>query len=500
MRVLAFFLLAIGILVPDPAAALESRRLSAEQFTEDLTLLRAAIEEVHPGYGRHTAAAITSAQLDALERRGADGLDAAAFYLEISRILADLRCDHTLAELPEWIERARTVEATHLPFSTAIVEGRLLVDRVHVSAHGLQRGDEIVAINAVPTTRILDEVAALVPVDGFTDATKSEVMTYSTEFLGGAIDHFLGFLHGWSDRFELVFRRGCAPLERIEVAAIDYPTWQENANPGVARFGDDFGSSVEFEVLGSTALLSIGTFVNYRNGVDVEDVLEPHFQRLRREGVERLVIDLRRCGGGSAEVPFTLLRYLLDRPFVQQARPNEVRAFRFGALRPHLSTWDERALDPPAELFVDRGDGWFVTRGSEINGGLQAAEPFDASRRFDGELVVLCGPANASGATNFMAMLTTHRDVTFVGQPTGGNVEGPTAGLLYFLTLPNSGARIRIPWFRQFNAVDVPRPGRAIEPDVWIEPTLEDWREGRDPVLDWIRSNSEMKRAPGSRD
>lgn len=490
MRAVITILALAGVLVWSPAHALEARRLTATDFAEDLALLRAAIEQVHPGFGRYTAAALTSAQLDALAQRGADGIDASEFFLEVSRILADLRCDHTLAELPQWIERARIDTATHLPFSTAIVEGRLLVDRVHASAPGLERGDEILTIDTIPTARILDEVAALVPVDGFTDATKPAVMTYDTEFLGGAIDHFFGFLYGWSDRFEIEFRRGVRPRSRTTVAAIDYPTWQENANPGVERFGTNFDSSVELEILGSTAILSIGTFVNYRNNTDVEAVLDPCFERLRSEGIDRLVIDLRSCGGGSADVPLTLLRYLLARPFVQQARPNEVRAFRYGALRPHLTTWDERALDPPAELFEDRGDGWFVTRGSEINGGLESVAPFDAARRFDGELVVLCGPANASGATNFMALLAIHRDVTFVGQPTGGSVEGPTAGLVYFLTLPNSGIRVRIPWFRQFNAVDVLRPGRAIVPDVWIEPTLEEWQNGGDLVLDWVRSEA----------
>lgn len=94
------------------AAEPPADELMPEQFAEDLALLRSAIQDVHPGYGRFTAAELTDQQLDALARRGRAGITDLQFYLEVSRILGDLRCDHTLAEVPESFETWRTENQT----------------------------------------------------------------------------------------------------------------------------------------------------------------------------------------------------------------------------------------------------------------------------------------------------------------------------------------------------------------------------------------------------
>ena len=33
----------------------------------------------------------------------------------------------------------------------------------------------------------------------------------------------------------------------------------------------------------------------------------------------------------------------------------------------------------------------------------------------------------------------------FVGEPTGGNPGGATAGIIFFVKLPNSGIKVRVP-------------------------------------------------------
>jgi len=399
---------------------------SPAEFARDVALLRIAIQDLHPGYGRYTSREITDLQLDALEARSEEGMSDLEFYLEVSRILGDLRCDHTLAEVPDAFEQWRSTAKTYLPFRSKIFGRQVFVDATGVEE--LARGDEILAINGVPVGRVLFDVEPLIAVDGYTDTVKPPLMEFGTEFMGGAIDHFFGFLYGWTDTFDLVVRRG-DDERTTTVAAVDYPIWQQIASPGQKRYSQNFDTSVSSEVIGDTGVLRIGTFVNYRNDADVVEVLDPHFTAFREAGVARVVLDLRACGGGSSGVPFTLLKYLV-------------------------------------------------------------AEPFGPAERWDGELIVLCGPANASGATNFLARLGENRDVTFVGRPTGGSLEGPTAGLIFFVTLPHSGVTVRLPWFRQFNAVTVTVPGRAIAPDVWIEETYEDWIDGLDPVMEWVRASN----------
>ena len=48
-----------------------------------------------------------------------------------------------------------------------------------------------------------------------------------------------------------------------------------------------------------------------------------------------------------------------------------------------------------------------------------------------------------------LARLKASERVTLVGEPTGGSAAGPTAGILFFLTLPNSGLTVNVPALRE---------------------------------------------------
>ena len=80
--------------------------------------------------------------------------------------------------------------------------------------------------------------------------------------------------------------------------------------------------------------------------------------------------------------------------------------------------------------------------------------------------------------------LKAQRRARIVGSPTGGNVAGSTAGVLFFLKLPESGLVLRLPAQRMmtdYNGEDV---GRGVRPDVEVTATVADLRAGRDPVLE----------------
>ena len=77
---------------------------------------------------------------------------------------------------------------------------------------------------------------------------------------------------------------------------------------------------------------------------------------------------------------------------------------------------------------------------------------------------------------------------------TGGSAEGPTAGVIFFLKLPNSRIVVRVPALRSWVNVDNPEPGMGVMPDIVVRPTAEDWLAGRDVVLERARRDQ----APGN--
>jgi C-terminal processing protease CtpA/Prc len=103
---------------------------------------------------------------------------------------------------------------------------------------------------------------------------------------------------------------------------------------------------------------------------------------------------------------------------------------------------------------------------------------------FEGELILLTSTNNGSGSANLIALLDGIGRATLVGEKTGGSAEGVTAGVLFTLTLPESGVRARVPFFRYRNNVPSFEPGLGVSPDILAPLTVDALLDGRDPAFD----------------
>lgn len=138
--------------------------------------------------------------------------------------------------------------------------------------------------------------------------------------------------------------------------------------------------------------------------------------RIRRGGIERVVIDLRQNGGGNNTTYWPLVQAIQELP-------------------PKLRK----------------------------------------------SVYVLIGRATFSAAANLAADLDRLTEATFVGEPTGGFVRG--WGDTTPLVLPATGLQLHVS-FRYWDFGQGPGDDRlAVEPDISIELTAEDFFAGRDPVL-----------------
>ncbi|MEL6329161.1 MAG: S41 family peptidase [Planctomycetota bacterium] len=467
----------------EAAAPYEARRISPESAVRDVEILARVLSDVHPGYDRYTSREAMDAMLDALRDRVAEGgISDEELYREVSLILARIRCDHTKAELPDAIEAHRKSVPSYLPFAFRVLEGRMIVDAAAAAEGvGLRRGDEVLSINGRSVPDLIAGVEPYLAVDGWTDNAKRAELEYSTELLGGAIENFWPMLYGWPEGWTVKARSENGTDRSLELPML---TWEENRallerGPGSDDY--NFDTSVRHEMLDeTTAYLRIGTFVNYRRNANVGELFEPIFAGFAEAGAERLIVDLRDCGGGSDGPPNFLFSYLIDRPFrLSAARPWVRNASYPEDLSSLLGTWDRSVFDRPASFYRDLGNGFYEVG----SGGVARARP--RPDRFEGDVIVLVGPQNASGATHLLARLKTARpDVVFVGEPTGGSAEGCTAGIMFFVELPASGVVARVPLYRQFINASGFAPGRGVEPDVYATQTVEGFRAGRDDVLE----------------
>ncbi len=473
--VLASLLIA-SLVFADPYQA---RTLEPAAALSDSELLIRTLRAHHPGYLRYRTNE-KALQAEAALRTVAEAdIDDASYFIEVCRYLAEVRCEHTEAELPEPLAEWRSRNPTMLPLRFEWVESRAIVTAS--ASEQVRVGDELLSVNGI---MMLDLYRALVPllsVDGFTDHTKRTLYGGRDDIGLTVFDVFFPLLFGFGESFaaEVVRRDGARVA--VEIAAITEVDAQRLQ--GLEKTYRDFSDedNVVWKILDKgTAYLSVETFVNYRRPVEPDSIYGPAFAAINASGADRLIVDLRRCGGGSDDAAHRLLAHLISEP-IEIGGPVRVKNYAFDDdIRPHLSTWNEQIFNLPAALFEPDGDLYLAD--PAVAGGRKTIQPAPAAWR--GDLVVLAGHSNASGATNLLAQLREQRELLVVGEPTGGSAEGCTAGQIVFLTLPNSKITVRVPLLYARNNTTDFEPGMGVTPDVLIEPTVEALRNGQDVTLE----------------
>jgi Peptidase family S41 len=457
--------------------------LRPEQARADAKLMRRALEEAHPGLLRYQSQAQLDAAFARLDGALAQPVKAITFYGHISALLASIRCDHTKAEYSAAITRWRRETPTHLPLRFKLFEGRMFVHASDPDQAALVRGTEVLSINRRSVAELLQRLAPLVSIDGFTDASRPSKLEADADLMGSGFDQFHPAVYGFSNEWRLQVRNATGGASReVALRPITFDAWTRLPWPAVP-YRSEFYNSVTFRTLpGKAALLRVDTFVNYRNPVDPMLYYGAYFKALREAQVEHLVIDLRHNGGGSSDATVALAAHLLAAPFVWN-KPVVSKALRFGDWTSQVQTWGDpkELFEPDTRLYRERADGMFE-RITDASTELQ--NPIDVSpHAFRGRVSVLTGPVNGSGATMLIAKLKDSGRVTLVGEATGGSAEGPTAGFLFFLKLPESGLVVRVANLWNRMAIERFTPGMGVAPDIVVPATLDDWLAGNDRAL-----------------
>lgn len=474
---------------PAIAADMPNPMLTPAQVSSDVALMRRALETIHPGLYRYVPKAEVDASFARLEAQAKHPTATLTLHREIARLVASIHCDHSKPELPDAIETWRKANASHLPFRFRLIEGRMIV-----ASGALPKGAEITAINGRPVPQILSAVAPLVAYDGDTDQAITAKISDDSDLYGSDLEEYWPGLFGSTERWDIGWKTpGEAAMQTRQLAPISFDQWTQLATPD-APFRSEFYNGITWRMAGRVARLRIDTFVNYRNPVAATPFLGGFFKAMKDAGTDHLILDLRANGGGSEDVSIALARHLFDAPFTW-SKPVRYKAIRVGDLQRHISSWGDTAalFNPPESAFTRTADGWFDriptgTDEADDDDSTIEHQPVPAGQRFTGRLTVLTGLRNGSGATRTVAWLKERRGATLVGEEGGGSAEGPTAGNIFLLTLPESGIKVRVPnaWNRTNIKSFTPRRGVAV--DALVVPTVADFQAGRDRAVEVART------------
>jgi C-terminal processing protease CtpA/Prc len=103
---------------------------------------------------------------------------------------------------------------------------------------------------------------------------------------------------------------------------------------------------------------------------------------------------------------------------------------------------------------------------------------------FNGKLYVLINGGSGSMAAVVSSFLKGNGRGTFIGEESGGAMEGATARYGATLVLPNSKIRVHLGLVKTTRAVPFIK-GRGVEPDYEVQPKIADLLKGNDRELNF---------------
>jgi len=446
---------------------------------EDFLLLRSMVLDVHPGTYRYNDSISIYSELNQLESTFQNTITHQEAYLAISKLLAQLQCDHTFAS---FFNQGRLMESVihkqknKLPFAFEWIKEKMIVTYDATVENELIRGTEIVRINHVPAIDILHALLPYVSVDGATDASrisKLEVEAYDFRYYD--FDVFFPLLFG-SVSDSLILETLPFGEETTKIIQSESQTLEERVKVLTTRYSefpktrnDQWSFEVDTNNVAVLTLNSFGLMGWKKLTLDYKAYLDSVFNVLQEKDVDELIIDIRQNNGGNDEILEELYTYFnIDEIQSEDTEGRTRYTVLPSALKNHIDSWGDPWYYDLTEQKPHMVDGYYIFPDT-------FKKNFKNKRKknvFKGRLYLLTSPSNGSLAYYFAKSFKKDELGVIVGEETGGNQQVINGGQILFLHLPYSGIEIDFPVMGEFSKSH--RPNKGIEPDIKVIRTQRD--------------------------
>ena len=453
-------------------------KIGVQGLKKDFELIKKIVLEVHPGTYRYNSKEDILNALNELENKFGKPLTHQEAYLAISKLTAQLKCDHTKAGFNNQGKVINSVihyQADKIPFTFVWVDDEMVVLQNASDNEMLQRGTKVLSINQIPVIEIRDEIIKYVGADGATDNNRIyKIQVNGYDFRYNAFDIFYPLKYPVNNQ---TITLEIQQPNQQEVMSLDVSTLTREKRFEILAerykaFPKTRDDMWKFEVLSdNTAILTLNSFG--LNGwkamtIDYKAFLADAFREIRTRKIDHLIIDIRENNGGNDEMAEELFSYLTEDDF-QFDREGRTRYVRFPeTLKPHIRTWGDNPwyynLNPKNP---EPQDGYYFFKENF------SSQPSEKTKKlFTGKSYLLTSSANTSLAFYTAYRYKYQKIGTIIGSETGGNLNDINGGQIIFLTLPNSGIEIDFPVMGGFSIDEQPNTG--VQPDIIIEYSIDD--------------------------
>lgn len=456
--------------------------ISVTGLMEDYGILKEVLEEYHPGLYRYDDTATIEQYFLKLKNKLNKSLSTAEFYLYLSAFTSELKCGHTFCSYynqPKIIQDNLFNQSDKLPFTFALFEKKMILDK-NLSGNTLLNNVQIVSINNVPVSVIIDTLLTYVKGDGSNNGKKLKDLELTGLGSFEAFDVYFPLLYPPRDSiYELEVKKiGSEESFTVKITPISRSERLKRIEENYGKQTFNYDELWEFKIFNDkTAYLKIGTFVTYKMTLDWKKFLENAFKEIKSKNISNLIIDIRDNEGGDEEVNLVLAKHIANKT-LEFPEYKELLTYNLVAshLKPYLKTWDKSFYDRTDKV-LDLNNGFYTWK--KENNSIKIE---NNKKAFSGDVFLLVNEANSS-ATFFLALLLQqNKRATIIGAETGGNLKGTNGGNLFFLKLPNSKIEIDIPLIGYYPIHE--QIDKGLTPDIIVEETITDMITEKDIGLE----------------
>ncbi|MBV9989364.1 MAG: peptidase S41 [Chitinophagaceae bacterium] len=454
---------------------------------EDLSLLQKILQANHPSLYWYTPKDSLDNYFSQAISGISDSMDEVAFKNKVASVISRIRCGHTTVRFSKaYSKKASLFRFPQFPLALKAWDDSLVVlGSITPGDSIFKRGTVITGINGKSNRQLLDTLFGFISTDGYSDNYKDQVISgnfaawyktilgldsvYTINYIDSTGHPASTQIRNFSPRIDLTRR------QNRSLPAVQKPTRRQLRQAGLLE-----KRAMWIDTASSTAFIRLTTF----SGGGLRGFFRRSFRSLREQNIKHLVLDLRENGGGKVRSSILLAKYLADHRFkIGDTVAAISRQFEYGRyIKPVLVYWF--AMNFGAHRMDD----------GRIHIRYYENHYFDPKKQnhFNGDIYLLQGGYTFSASTMFLSWLQHQKNVTTIGEETGGGYYGNSAMHIPTITLPNSKLQISLPMYRL--VMDTSRPkGHGFIPDITVKPSSWAIRNGVDLKLEKALSLIQQK-------
>lgn len=473
------------------------------KLKQDVDFANKKLQKFHPNLYWYITKNQLDYKFDSLKQTIKQPLKPSEFYLKLAPIIADVREGHLrLVPLEKKLTKKETKKLKNQKgllsrFNYVIQDNHLYLKDNAENVGNLKVGTELLKINDVPVTEILNKYRPLVTSDGYNT-------TYQKYSLARRFNTYFTLEYGILDSVKietklkdsiqtLVLKRETKTKTEKKKEKQDQKLTQEKKTKGYNPITKSFNRNLQFLAKDSSvAYIKIKSF----SGTYSKKFYKETFATLKKAKTKYLIIDIRDNLGGSLAEINNLYTYFAKEKFkfikdIEVSSRTSILSTDYLSNFPTLTKPLGVISYPLYMMFsvisTKKKDGKFY-----IKDLFPSKKP--KSNAYKGETYVLINGSSFSASSVISAKLKADHLATIVGEETGGANDGTVAGIYTTQKLPNSKMKLPIGLFLIQPNIEFSNTMKGVTPNIEIIPTLEEILQKKDVQLNWILNDISSKK------